>query len=598
MTQLCAAGLLLAFCTLLDSSLLVLAETCDANTPRGETTKGVKLDEKITLNTVGTCDSGKHQDCEYCRLTTEESTTCSAWREDGDDPKGKSGPLYVSYVVGLIMAFAIGGNDSANSLATSVGSGAITLRNACIMGAVGEFLGATFLGAGVSSTIQKGVADITDPKCWGCGWCNSQMDVYQFGMLAALAGAAFFLLLVTFWSLPVSTTHAVVGGVVGMTMASIGTSCLNWSYTNGLTKIVAGWVISPLFAGGIGAIMYVITYFAIFKTPSPTQSVLRFVPVLYGLTFGLMVFLTLAKAPVTKGLFDDSQKVFISLVVVAICTVMAHRFELPPIKEAMEQMDAELRSESAEERRANYKTKASHTVQSLSTIGRLSLTSGARSLMASQTTVQLSTMHAADVDDKPSDPQKDDDPDEDGPGLVLFTQSAPNREQKVAKVAFRNLLVMTAFMKCFGHGANDTANATGLVGAVQFAHDDGRFSCVSRPTDTFIMAIAGIFVGLGVIIMGYRVIQAVGTDLADIDFHVGFCVEFSSAFAVVIATLMGLPVSTTHCQVGAIVFVAATAYGNDSVSWGMFGKIAVTWVATLPAAGFLAWALMIARFGF
>jgi len=178
-----------------------------------------------------------------------------------------------------------------------------------------------------------------------------------------------------------------------------------------------------------------------------------------------------------------------------------------------------------------------------------------------------------------------------------MTQSPPTKAQLLSKKVFKNLLVMTAFIKCVGHGANDTANATGIVGAVQFVYEDGIHACRSRSTETYIMAIAGAFVGLGVITMGYRVIKAVGEDLADMDFHVGFCVEFSSACAVVIATILGLPVSTTHCQIGAIVFVAATAYGNESVSWGMFGKIAVTWIATLPAAGGVAYILTLLRYG-
>ena len=133
------------------------------------------------------------------------------------------GTLALGAVIAALMAFCLGGNDSANSWASSVGSGAIGLRRGLLLGGFGEWCGATLLGYGVSGTIQKGVADTDAPECWACGYCDSKMSVYNVGMLGALIGAACFLLLATFGKMPVSTTHAIVGGVVGMTL--VGTSC-------------------------------------------------------------------------------------------------------------------------------------------------------------------------------------------------------------------------------------------------------------------------------------------------------------------------------------------------------------------------------------
>ena len=128
-------------------------------------------------------------------------------------------PLIVSgSMIAIVMSICIGGNDAANAWGATVGSGAIPLRRALLIGGFGEWLGATLLGAGVSNTIQKGVSHPEDPACWACGYCDSRMSVYAVGMLAALIGACVFLLLATFGKMPVSTTHAIVGGVVGMTM--------------------------------------------------------------------------------------------------------------------------------------------------------------------------------------------------------------------------------------------------------------------------------------------------------------------------------------------------------------------------------------------
>lgn len=107
------------------------------------------------------------------------------------------------------------------------------------------------------------------------------------------------------------------------------------------------------------------------------------------------------------------------------------------------------------------------------------------------------------------------------------------------------------------------------------------------------MAIGGLFVFLGVFVAGARVIQTMGQGLADINFFRGFCIELGSALAVVSATMAGIPVSTTHCQVGAVVFVGCAAFGVRSVRWSMFGWIALTWLITLPSSAGLA-ALLLA----
>ena len=125
-----------------------------------------------------------------------------------------------------------------------MGSGAIPLGLAVTLGGFGEWLGATLLGYGVSDTIKKGVASTTDPACWACGYCHSGMAVYAVGMLCALLAAAIFLLLATLAAMPVSTTHAIVAGVVGMTMVGSadmdGIGCLNWVKTPRETADGAG----------------------------------------------------------------------------------------------------------------------------------------------------------------------------------------------------------------------------------------------------------------------------------------------------------------------------------------------------------------------
>jgi sodium-dependent phosphate transporter len=177
--------------------------------------------------------------------------------------------LALGVIVASLMAYGIGANDSANAWATSVGSKAISCRNACLIGGFAELLGATSLGYGVSGTIQNVGGAVDNPECWACGGCDSKMSVYAVGMFAALIGAACFLLLATFTSMPVSTTHAIIGGVVGVSLVANKPSCLNWSFDGGLGSIVISWVISPLLSGGIAIAMYLILDKLITRSADP-----------------------------------------------------------------------------------------------------------------------------------------------------------------------------------------------------------------------------------------------------------------------------------------------------------------------------------------
>lgn len=117
--------------------------------------------------------------------------------------------------------------------------------------------------------------------------------------------------------------------------------------------------------------------------------------------------------------------------------------------------------------------------------------------------------------------------------------------------------------------------------------------CDSTATPRWIMSVAGAFVALGVVTLGYRVIQTLGSDIAEIDFHMAFCVESASTVTVVVATCLGLPISSTHCQVGAIVFVGMAKHGLHGSDCALFGKIALTWVATIPLAAAIAALMML-----
>ena len=153
---------------------------------------------------------------------------------------------------------------------------------------------------------------------------------------------------------------------------------------------------------------------------------------------------------------------------------------------------------------------------------------------------------------------------------------------------FRYLLLLVATLESYVHGANDTANSTAPLAAIYAIDRDGLDSCEKFDTPVWIMSIAGLFVMIGVNLLGYKVMQTIGSRISNINMHRGFCMEFASTITIVIATLLKVPVSTTHCQVGAVVFVSLYSMGKTKVSMPLVTKIVASWVITLPFAGLIA----------
>jgi len=433
-----------------------------------------------------------------------------------------------------------------------VGSGAIGLRAACLLGGVGEFLGATLLGEGVSDTIQQGVSPLTDPDCWACGYCDSKMATYVWGMYAALCAASLFMLIVTYCAMPISTTHATVGGVAGMTWVAIGSSCLNWSLQGRLGSIVMSWVLSPLVAGLVGVAMYQLTSYTVMRARNPVRNAFLIVPLLYGLTAGTMLFLVLLRAPVARKAVRPTLRAGLCLASVVVVSVIVHLAVMPGVRR-------DVAATAAKRKGSSQSNRSSSSASS-------SAESGSEASSASE-----------------------------DQSLEVYAAASQRQQQVLAKKVFQLLLVFTAFMESVAHGANDTANATGPFGAIYGAYHSGLYACSGQTAPWYVMAVAGLCVALGLNTTGRRVIETVGESICDIDFHIGFCVEFASAASVAAATALGMPVSTTHCQVEAIIFVGIAAHGYAHVSKSTILKIAAAWGITLPVSAGLSALLMLMR---
>ena len=536
--------------------------------------------------------------------------TCAAPLATHSPPSDLGWIVGASFAVMCVMGVAIGGNDASNSWATTVGSGALTLKHAVLIGGAFEWLGAVLLGAGVGQTI-KGTSDVRDVDCWACGYCDNRMGEYMGGMFAALVAAAVFLGLATTTAMPVSTTHAIVGGVVGMTAASVGGGCLNWGYDGGLGGIVVSWVASPILAGGLTVACYVVTRALVgydgaderdedanrhrdgraswsgaagggwlarrlgvtdraWVNAAMGGAVITFAQTL------VVSLMTLLKAPATKR-WPFAAQCWASVAAAAVSVAVGAALV------AVSRLD-----------RFDRRFSAYRGFSALDGVELRSLKGG-----ADEDRTEDVAGDVAEVEGAPTDGDDEalvsagggaESPGNDGSHREGGTAGREAEAEMVRgphDAMFRALLVVVAALESFAHGANDTANSTGPLSAIWETYRGGASgagrACSNGDTPAWVMAVAGGCVALGVVGFGGRVIKTIGSDISpSIDYHKGWCVEFSTVMTVVLATVLKYPVSTTHCKVGAVVFLGAYVSGGREVDWRLFRKIAATWALTLP----------------
>lgn len=181
--------------------------------------------------------------------------------------------VIVGFVIAFILSFAVGANDVANSFATSVGSGVLNFKWACILASIFEVAGAVLLGYKVSDTIRKGILDVSLFK--------DNPEELMYGMLAALIGCSIWLLLATWLKLPVSTTHSIVGACIGFGLVANGNQGIQWME---VLTIALSWVASPLLSGAISVILFMAIDRLILKAKQPFSAALNSLPIVYGLT--------------------------------------------------------------------------------------------------------------------------------------------------------------------------------------------------------------------------------------------------------------------------------------------------------------------------
>ena len=386
--------------------------------------------------------------------------------------------LIIGYIFGFYMAWNIGANDVANSMASAVGAKAITIRQAVFIAGILNVLGATFIGSHVTQTIRKGIVStevMTDPH------------LALIGALSALLAAALWVSFATWRSLPVSTTHSIVGAMIGFGIMAGGFSVINWGK---LGAVVMSWVISPVFSLVIGFVMFkFIVKFILLKKDAFAWA-LKLAPLFIGLALFVVVLSFLFKTPLGKSLSVTTPVALLLALVLA--ATLAH----------------------------------------------------------------LATMWLKRV----------------------IRKNNTNNEEDI----FKKIQIGTSCYVALAQGANDVANAIGPLAVIYFLVKTGSVGA-KVPVPIFLLLFGGIGIACGIGMAGHRVMDTIGRKITTLTNTRGFSVDFAAATTVLVASKMGLPVSTTHAAVGGVMGVGL-ARGMEAVNFRIIIQIMIYWILTVPAA--------------
>lgn len=408
--------------------------------------------------------------------------------------------LILACIFGFFMAWGIGANDVANAMGTSVGARALTVAQAVLIACIFEFAGAYLAGGEVTATIREGIID--------AAVISETPELLVFGMLGTLLAAGIWLLIASYFGWPVSTTHSIVGAIVGFAAVGIGVDVIQWPK---VASIAASWVISPVIAGTISFLLFTSVKKLILQTENPFMNAKRYVPFYMFLTAFLVSMVTFVKGLKHVGVsLTTSQSIAWSLVFALMITVIG--------------------------------------------------------------------------------------------ALLLQRIDNTTREKNGAMFdgverVFAILMVLTACAMAFAHGSNDVANAIGPLAAIVSVIQSGGDIAATSDVPFWILLIGASGIVIGLAMLGFRVMMTVGRAITELTPSRGFAAQLAAAGTVVIASGTGLPISTTHTLVGAVLGVGL-ARGIGAINLSVVGKIILSWIVTLPVGAGLSILFFFALKGF
>ncbi|MCP3905344.1 MAG: inorganic phosphate transporter [Planctomycetes bacterium] len=462
--------------------------------------------------------------------------------------------ILLANLFGFYMAWGIGANDVANAMGTSVGSGALTLKRAVILAATLEFAGAFLVGTHVSETVRKG---IVDPNLFA----NDGM-AFMLGMLAALLAAGVWLQIASFRGWPVSTTHSIVGAIVGFGVVYGGFAAVHWDKVG---TIVASWVISPLLSGMISYLVFRLMLHTIFYQAHPLRAAKRLTPYLVFLVFSILTLTLVFKGLKNLNLDLSMPAALVIAAGVGIVAALVSAWLVTFIKE-----DAKSGEEAATSLNREKTEYISRRLEkAVGQLQRVRAASGGHAQL--EVSGVLDDLHRLRMETRKQ----------------YEFQTNSTELVKVERL-FIYLQILSACMVAFAHGANDVANAIGPMSAViSVARAGGEAVAAIAPVPLWVLGLGGVGIVIGLATWGWRVMETIGRKITHLTPTRGFCAEFGAATTIVLASKLGLPISTTHTLVGAVLGVGL-ARGISALNLSTVRDIFLSWIVTIPAGAGLA----------
>ncbi|MBE9053053.1 inorganic phosphate transporter [Nostocales cyanobacterium LEGE 11386] len=424
--------------------------------------------------------------------------------------------LILVALLAFYVACNLGANDVANAMGTSVGSKAITLKQAIIIAGILEFMGAVLFGHEVSATLATKIAN---PELF-----IATPQILFMGMITVLISSGLWLQIATSRGLPVSSSHAVVGAIAGFSWVALGVGAINWS-SIGLVTI--GWILTPIMSGAIAALFYSQIKHWILDQPNQVAQLQQWIPWLSVILLG--VFGVIVLPSLTQPLTNYLNQQF---------GLKIPAYDIPLFTGAVAAIGLTVFS-----------------WKQLGDEGEISLTQHSA----------LSTQHSA-----------------------LSTQHSALSTQ--VERLFARFQVLSACFVAFAHGSNDVGNAIAPLAAIVYINHTGSVPINGITIPLWILILGGVGIVTGLAIWGKKVIATIGENIISLQPSSGFCAELATATTILLASRLGLPVSTSHALVGGVVGIGIVQ-NIKSIKLTTLQGIAAAWLITIPMSAVLSAAI-------
>lgn len=547
--------------------------------------------------------------------------------------------LALTTIAFVFSAFGNGANDVANSYATSVAARTLEMWHVGILAACTEFIGAVALGSRVTDTIKSGIIELDRFK--------GNPGTLMLAMGCAEVGSATWLMVATGLGWPVSTTQTTIGALVGVGFAT--QTSIHWEWTSGsVSQTAASWGIAPGIAAGFAAIIFGTLKYSVLERKDSLKWAMRLIPVYLSVTGAILALFIFIEAPTVGDLeeFGAGKVVGIVLGVFGGCLLISFVFFMPyfyrrlvkedarvqfyhlplgpyllkddpwlpfpgkgdsPVKNYYEDAYGEVRAGQKDEKTAGPEEPTRQSSISKSGLNTNDVERIPDSVQSSPE-IQPKKKHIepherfiTPVEHLPwTSPAKwfgytkwfflqgvtRDVITHDSELLRAIHARAHRYDDRVEHL-WTYCQVASAMMMSIAHGSNDVANAVGPWAAVYETFRTGKTDA-EAPTPIWFLVVAGILLGLGFWFYGFKIMRAMGNKITQMSPTRGFSMELGAAITVLLASRLGLPVSTTQCLTGAALGVALMNYDLGAVNWRQLAFIFGGWVLTLPCAGLTA----------